>query len=230
MSAPVPPISVLTLLTVPVLARWPGSAVGAGAEIDLHGGGQRGAQRDGVVAGAAGDGLGVRDGGGVGEVAEGQRVAAGAEVDAGVAGGGAQGDGVGAGAADQCVDVLDRAGVGDVGQGQLLLPAPRSTDMPVVSALPRVMLSVPVPPVMVSVLATVAVLAKLPRVRRVAAGAEVDAGVGDRGARVTVSLPVPPMMVSTLATVAVLVPLARVSVSLPAPRLTLAVGDARCRG
>ena len=47
----------------------------------------------------------------------------------------------------------------------VLAPVPRSTDIPVVSALPRVMVSLPVPPVMVSVLATVAVLVKLPKVR-----------------------------------------------------------------
>ena len=43
-------------------------------------------------------------------------------------------------------------------------PVPRSTDMPVARAVPRVTVSLPVPPVMVSTLATVAVLAKLPKV------------------------------------------------------------------
>ena len=38
----------------------------------------------------------------------------------------------------------------------LLDPVPRSIDTPVVSAAPRVMVSAPVPPVMVSVLETVA--------------------------------------------------------------------------
>ena len=78
-------------------------------------------------------------------------------------GGGAQGDGVGAGAADQRADVAYRAGVGAVGRVSVLVPLPRSTDMPVVSAVPRVMVSVPLPPVSVSTLPTVAVLVKLPR-------------------------------------------------------------------
>ena len=43
----------------------------------------------------------------------------------------------------------------------LLLPAPRSTDMAAVSTLPSVMVSLPVPPMMVSTLATVAVLVAL---------------------------------------------------------------------
>ena len=48
------------MLTVPVLPpAAEGELVGAGAEIDGHGGGQRGAEGDGVGAGAAGDGLGT---------------------------------------------------------------------------------------------------------------------------------------------------------------------------
>ena len=128
-SAPVPPIRVLTLLTVPVLppaARR--ELVGAGAEIDRHGGGQRGAERDGVGAGAAGDGLDIGDGGGVGEVAEGQRVVAGAQVDGGAGRGGTQGDSVGAGAANDGLDIGCGEGVGAVGEGELVGPAPRSTE------------------------------------------------------------------------------------------------------
>ena len=80
--------------------------------------------------------------------------------------------------------------------------------MPVVSAPPRVTVSAPVPPVMVSMLATVAVLAKLPK-RQVSLPAPRSMLALDTAApRVTVSLPVPPVMVSTLATVAELVPLA----------------------
>ena len=45
----------------------------------------------------------------------------------------------------------------------LLLPAPRSTDMAAVSAVPSVMASLPVPPVRVSTLPTVAVLATFAR-------------------------------------------------------------------
>ena len=47
----------------------------------------------------------------------------------------------------------------------LLDPVPRSTDIAAVSAVVRVMVSAPVPPVMVSVLDTVAELVKLPSVR-----------------------------------------------------------------
>ena len=43
-------------------------------------------------------------------------------------------------------------------------PGAEIDGMPVVSAVPRVMVSAPVPPMMVSTLATVPVLAKLPRV------------------------------------------------------------------
>ena len=119
-SAPEPPISVPALLTVPVLAAFArvSALLPVPRSTDMAGG-QCGGERDGVVAGAAGDGLGVGDGGGVGEVAEGEGIAAGAEIDAGLGGAGTEGDGVRAGAADQRADVLDGAGVGDVGEGQL---------------------------------------------------------------------------------------------------------------
>ena len=74
--------------------------------------------------------------------------------------------------------------------------------MPWRAAVPRVMVSAPVPPMMVSTLLTVPVLAPLARVSCVGAGAEVDGmPVVSAAPRVTVSAPVPPVMVSTLVTV-----------------------------
>ena len=103
--------------------------------------------------------------------------------------------------------------------------------MPVVRAPLRVMTLAPAPPVMVSMLARVAVEALLPSARLSSAGAEIDRmAVAGAAPRVMVSSPVPPATVSTLATVAALVPLARVSVSLPAPRSTRAVGDGGAQG
>ena len=67
---------------------------------------------------------------------------------------------------------------------------------------PRVTVSSPVPPVMVSVLATVTVLAKLPRVRLSLPVPRSIEALLSAAPRVTVSLPVPPVMVSVLATVA----------------------------
>ena len=61
----------------------------------------------------------------------------------------------------------------------LLAPPSRSTDIEVVSAPTRVMVSLPVPPVMVSVLDTVALLVPLRKGERVAGRAEVDCAVGD---------------------------------------------------
>ena len=80
--------------------------------------------------------------------------------------------------------VLRAAGDGlDVGHGQRVgaaddrvsasVPAPRSIDAGV-SAAPRVIVSAPVPPVIVSTLATVTLLVPLTRVSAVGAGAEVD--------------------------------------------------------
>ena len=74
---------------------------------------------------------------GVGAIGEGERVAAGAEIDGAAGEGGAEGDDVGAGAADEGVDVADGAGVGGVApRVSLLVPVPRSIDMAVVSAVP----------------------------------------------------------------------------------------------
>ena len=102
----------------------------------------------------------------------------------------------------------------------LLAPVPRSTDIAVVSTLPRVMVSLPVPPVMVSVLDTVAVLVKLPKLSvslPEARSIETSMIAADR---VTISASVPPSRVSVLATEIVLPPAASVRVSLPAPRST----------
>ena len=79
-------------------------------------------------------------------------------------------------------------------------------------------MSLPVPPVRVSMLATVTVLAKLPRVRLSLPVPRSIEPLLIAAPRVTVSAPVPPVMVSVLETVALLVPLAKVSVSLPVPR------------
>ena len=71
--------------------------------------------------------------------------------------------------------------------------------MPVVSARPRVTVSAPVPPVMVSTLATVRGVGDVAEGQAVGAGAEVDASRWRSAApRVMVSAPVPPVMVSTL--------------------------------
>ena len=65
--------------------------------------------------------------------------------------------------------------------------------MPVVRAALRVMTSSPVPPVMVSMLATVAVLAKLPRVRLSLPAPRSMLALEAPAPRVMVSLPVPPV-------------------------------------
>ena len=69
------------------------------------------------------------------------------------------------------------------------------------TAVPRVTVSAAAPPVRVSTLVTVAVLAKLPRVSlSVPAPRSIEA-LEAMAPRVTVSAPVPPVMVSTLVTV-----------------------------
>ena len=73
-------------------------------------------------------------------------------------------------------------------------------------AAPSVMVSAPVPPVMVSALETVTVLAPFARVEGVGAGAEVDDAGGTAVPRVMVSAWLPPVTVSTLETVTVLAP------------------------
>ena len=83
---------------------------------------------------------------------------------------------------------------------------------------------------MVSMLATVAELVKLPKVSVSLPPARSMDTPATAEPRMMVSLPVPPMMVSMLATVAEFVPLARVSVSLPAPRSTEALVTAAAEG
>ena len=81
MSAPAPPMTVSTFLSVAVLpAAARVSLSAAGAEVDARHWRVR-AEGDGVVGGAAGEGLDVGDGDGVGEVAEGEVVGAGGEID-----------------------------------------------------------------------------------------------------------------------------------------------------
>ena len=87
---------------------------------------------------------------------------------------GAERDGVGAGAAGDGLGVVDRAGVGDIGQGELVGAGAEVDRMAVVSALPRVMVSLPVPPVIVSTLATVSGVGEVAEGQAVVAGAEVD--------------------------------------------------------
>ena len=70
--------------------------------------------------------------------------------------------------------------------------------MAVVRAPERVMVSAPVPPVMVSTLVTEAVLAKLPRVRVSLPAARSMEAAAAAAPRVMVSAPVPPVRVSTL--------------------------------
>ena len=85
---------------------------------------------------------------------------------------------------------------------------------------PRVMVSAPVPPVMVSVLDTVAVLAKLPKVSVSLPPPRSIETLATAVERVTVSAPVPPSRLSVLETEMVLPPAASVRLSLPAPRST----------
>ena len=160
-SAPVPPIRVSMLLTVPVLAGVrQGQRAGAAAEVHLHAGGQRGGQGDGVGACTAGDGFGVADGERVAEVAERQGIVAGAEVDAGVVGCGAKRDGVGAGAADDGRDTGAVRVLVPLASVSVSAPEPRTT-LALATAAPNVIASVPMPPINVSTLLTVPVLAAL---------------------------------------------------------------------
>ena len=78
-------------------------------------------------------------------------------------------------------------------------PAPRSTDMAVVSAVPRVTVSSPVPPVMVSVLETVALLVPLAKTSASLPAPRSTEPLVTAVPRVTVSSPVPPMRVSNVA-------------------------------
>ena len=151
------------MATVAVLASRQGELVVARAEID-RGVGDRGGEGDGVVAGAAGDGLDVGDGGGVGAVPR-VRVSVPAPRSIGAVAMAAPRVMMSAPVPPVRVSTLLRVAVlPPLARVSLSAPAPRSTACAVVSAVPRVMVSAPVPPVTVSTLATVAVLAKLPKV------------------------------------------------------------------
>ena len=118
----------------------------------------------------------------VGAVGESELVAAGAEIDGAAGQAVLQGDGIGAGATDQRVDVADGAGVGEVAKGQACWSRCRiDLHRRWRGRCSGVTVSLPVPPAMVSVLATVAEL--------VAA------------AKVSVSLPAPRSMEPPVATV-----------------------------
>ena len=112
-SAPVPPISVLTLLTVPVLAALPSVSLLVPAPRSTCMLLDSACQRDGVVAGSR-----RRSVSRFATVAvllkllKVSESAAGAQADAGVVRRGAQGNDVGTGAADQRGDIADGAGVG----------------------------------------------------------------------------------------------------------------------
>ncbi len=122
-SVPEPPIRVLVLLTVAVLPpAASGQFVDAGAEIDRHGVGQRGDQRDGVVACAAGNGLGVGDRRGVGEVAEGESIVARAKIDGGRDCSSAHGNCIIACAANDGLGIGDGCGIAASGEGQRIEP------------------------------------------------------------------------------------------------------------
>ena len=99
-----------------------------------------------------------------------------------------------------------------------------------VAAAASVMLSLPEPPVMVSVFETEAVLVTLAERQRVAARTEIDAAVHQHRARVIASAPEPPISVVTFLTVPVFAVLARVSLLAPVPRsIAMAVVSAVAR-
>jgi len=77
----------------------------------------------------------------------------------------------------------------------LFEPVLRSTDMPAVSAVPRVIMSSPVPPVMVSVLETVALLVPLAKARVSLPAPRSIEPLVTAVPSVTVSSPVPPIRV-----------------------------------
>ena len=104
--------------------------------------------------------------------------------------------------------------------------------MAVVKAAPaRVTVSLAEPPVMVSVLATVAVLAKLPKVRVSLPAARSMDALAATAPRVTVSAADAAEQGCEFLTVPVLATLARVSLLAPAARSTaMPVGEALWRG
>ena len=182
-SAAVPPVMVSMLATVAVLAKPPrvSASLPAPRSIEALAAAAVRVTVSAPVPPVTVSMLARR--GTVGAVGEGQRVAAGGEVDGAGGERGAEGDGVGAGAADHGLDVAERAGIGRVGQGQLVRPGAEVDLHRGGQRGAKGEVSAAVPPVMVSTLATLAVLAKLPRVSTSTAGAEVDRGVGGGGAQ-----------------------------------------------
>ena len=86
----------------------------------------------------------------------------------------------------------------------LLAPAPRSTDIAVVSAVPRVMVSGPLPPAMVSALDTVAELVPGPKVSVSEPPPRSMAALLTPPLNAMVSAPLPESRLSTVLRVAVL--------------------------
>ena len=125
-----PPTIVSTFDTEPVLAKSPSvQGVGAGAEVEAVSRAEDlSAERDACRHRAADQRLDVGDRRHVGEVAEGQLVGAGAEIDRGVV---RQCQSVIVSAPEpprSALDVRDRDRVGEVAERQLSVPAPRSTE------------------------------------------------------------------------------------------------------
>ena len=101
--------------------------------------------------------------------------------------------------------------------------------MPPVSAVPRVMVSAPVPPVRVSTLETVAGVGDVGEGQLVGAGAEIDAAAGERRAqRDGVGAGAAGERLD-VGDGGVLAKLPKGQVSVPAPRSIDAVGDAAPR-
>ena len=121
-SAPVPPISVSTFETEPVLSKLPSVSVSLPAPrsmlLELV------SSAPSVMVSALLPPMSVstfETVDVVGEVAERQRVAAVAEIDRALGDLRRERDGVGARAADQRLDVRERAGVGEIAEGQLVV-------------------------------------------------------------------------------------------------------------
>ena len=102
----------------------------------------------------------------------------------------------------------------------LLLPEPRSTEMPVVSADESVIVLLPAPPARVATLPMLAVLLPVASVRVSAPEPRLTLPLLSTVAIVMVSVPAPPISVATSLMVPALTPLFSVDLLLPMPRLT----------
>ena len=139
---------------------------------------------------------------GVGEVGQGELVGAGAEVDGAAGLGRAEGDRVGAACRRSASRRCEPSACWRVGEGQAVGAGAEVDGAGRDRRAPAVMVSAPVPPVMVSMLIDgQRVVAESPKREAVGAGAEVDAAASQTVPSVTVSAPVPPVRVSTLETV-----------------------------